>query len=150
MKCVRFEILLPSFSDLHGSAKMWKNLRFIGHKLTDLSRNHSTMSRCTRPSVSWESSGMTFMQDNAPIHTTRKVKKRLENHDRKTTGWPLHPPDLTVIEHMWFKLKEVFYQMCLDIEETDESKENGFSDFTGTRCEKKKPLTCKRDYPSIS
>lgn len=59
---------------------------------------------------------MTFMQDNAPIHTARKMKKRLEDHDIKTTDWPLYSPDLTVIEHMWFKLKEVIYQICMGAE----------------------------------
>ena len=63
------------------------------------------------------------MQNNAPIHTTRKVKKRSENHDIKTTDWSFYSPDLTITEHMWFKLKKAIYQMCPDIEETDGSKE---------------------------
>ena len=75
-----------------------------------------------------------------PIHTARKVKKRLEDHDMKMTDWPLYPPDLTVTEHMWFKLKEVIYQMCSDIEEMDGSKKR-IKDALFDALEKAWPLT---------
>lgn len=80
------------------------------------------MFRDIQLSVSWKSNGMTFMQDSAPIHTARKVKKRLENHDIQTIDWSFYSPDLTVIEHIWVKLKKMIYQMCLNIEEMDGSK----------------------------
>lgn len=67
---------------------------------------------------------MMFMQNNAFIHRAKKVKLWFKNHGITTIDWFLYLPDLNVIEHMWFKLKETVYQVCLDIENVENSKEN--------------------------
>lgn len=50
------------------------------------------------------------------------MKKWLENYGIKTTDWSFYLFDLIVIKHIWFKLKEMNYQMCLNIEKKNKSK----------------------------
>ena len=62
---------------------------------------------------------MTFQQDNALIHTAKKMKTWFENKDVKTTNWSSYSSDLNCIEHIWFKLKEKVYQVNSNIESID-------------------------------
>ena len=55
--------------------------------------------------VCW-SPGMTFMQDNAPIHTAKKVSKWFEDHGIPVLDWAPYSPDLNPIEHVWARIKE--------------------------------------------
>jgi hypothetical protein len=41
---------------------------------------------------------ITFLQDNDPKHSYRKVQKWLEKHDFETMVWPAHPPGLNPFE----------------------------------------------------
>jgi transposase len=61
--------------------------------------------------------GMTFMQDNAPIHTAKAVKKWFEDHQIELMLWPPYSPDLNPIEHVWSLLKHKLYQLHPDIED---------------------------------
>jgi transposase len=63
----------------------------------------------------WEP-GMEFMQDNAPIHSARDVKRWFENNGIPTMVWPPYSPDLNPIEHAWAKLKELIYKLIPHIE----------------------------------
>ena len=48
---------------------------------------------------------MTFMQDNALIHTARVVKQWFANMAIPLTDWPPYSPDLNPIKQVWFHMK---------------------------------------------
>ena len=52
-----------------------------------------------------------FMQDNAPIHTAKKVKEWFEERGIRVTDWPPYSPDLNPIEHTWKRLKDMVSRM---------------------------------------
>ena len=47
-----------------------------------------------------------FIQDNAPIHTVRKVTTWFTEHSIRLTDWLPYSPDLNPIEHTWKRLKD--------------------------------------------
>lgn len=70
----------------------------------------------------WEP-GLEFMQDNAPIHTARLVKKWLGDHEIPVIDWPPYSPDLNPIEHAWAKLKELIYKLDPEIDSFQGTKD---------------------------
>ena len=51
--------------------------------------------------------GQIFMQDNAPIHTAKKVRLWFEMYGVEVMEWPPYSPDLNPIKHLWYRLKEL-------------------------------------------
>ena len=60
--------------------------------------------------------GLTFMQDNAPIHTARIIKKYFQDLGIEVLDWPLYSPDLNPIKHLWWHLKKLVYHIRPNIE----------------------------------
>ena len=48
-----------------------------------------------------------FMQDSAPCHRSKIVKKFLEENHVTTLDWPGNSPDLNPIENLWAKMKDL-------------------------------------------
>jgi DDE superfamily endonuclease len=47
--------------------------------------------------------GRVLMQDNASIHTAKKVQKWCEENAIPQLDWPPYSPDMNPIEHVWAK-----------------------------------------------
>ena len=54
----------------------------------------------------WEP-GLLFMQDNAPIHTSRLAREWLAENGIDVMDWPPYTPGLNPIEHLRFRLTKL-------------------------------------------
>lgn len=48
-----------------------------------------------------EEPGLVFMQDNAPIHSSRETRRGLQDHNITLLDWPACSPDQNPIENCW-------------------------------------------------
>ena len=70
------------------------------------------------------------MQDNAPIHSAKIIRKWLTENSIATIKWPLYLPNLNPIEYMWAKLKERLYELDHDIQYFQGSEDELFDRFS--------------------
>ncbi len=50
------------------------------------------------------------------IRKARKVMKQFEDNGVVLTDWPPGSLDLNHIEHLWYEMKKLIYQVCPDID----------------------------------
>jgi DDE superfamily endonuclease len=67
--------------------------------------------------------GRTFMQDNARIHTAKKVKSWLADNGIPLLNWPPYSPDINPIEHLWVKIKEWINKQYPELSNIGKSEE---------------------------
>ena len=61
--------------------------------------------------------GLLFIQDNAPIYTTHKMREWFKEMSINVLEWPPYSLDLNSIKHLWFQLKQLVYQVNPQIEQ---------------------------------
>ena len=71
----------------------------------------------------WLQPGYIFMQDNASIHTARKVSQWFDQWGIQRLEWPPYSPDLNPIEHVWAKMKESLVKNHPELSEMGQSQE---------------------------
>jgi transposase len=62
------------------------------------------------------------MQDNASIHTAKKVKQFFEENAIPLLDWAPYSPDINPIEHVWAKMKEWIVKHHLELSTTGKSE----------------------------
>ena len=60
--------------------------------------------------------GLIFMQDNAPIHKAKKVTEWFNENGIVVIDWPPYSLDLNPLEHVWYVLKKLVYQVNPNID----------------------------------
>jgi transposase len=66
---------------------------------------------------------MLFMQDNAPIHTAKKVKKWFTDQGIPLLDWAPYSPDLNPIEHVWAMMKKWICEHYPELNEMGKSQQ---------------------------
>jgi len=51
-----------------------------------------------------------FQQDNAPIHTSKRVREFFVEAEVRVLEWPARSPDLNIIENVWSMLSSIVYE----------------------------------------
>ena len=60
--------------------------------------------------------GHILLQDNAPIHKAKKVMEWFNENGIEVIDWPPYLPNLNPIEHVWYVLKKLVYQVNPNID----------------------------------
>ena len=63
------------------------------------------------------------MQDNAPIHTAKKVTDWFKERGILVLDWAPYSPDLNLIKHVWAWIKEWIHKNHPELKEMGESQE---------------------------
>lgn len=51
-----------------------------------------------------------FVQDNCPIHVSRKSKQYLQNQRFQVVEWPAKSPDINLMENIWKMISDIVYE----------------------------------------
>ena len=78
----------------------------------------------------------TFMHDNDPKHTSRTVKKCLDEENVKVLKWPPQSPDLNPIENLWNDIdKHIQAVKPKNLRELWDETQNAWYSISKERCQ---------------
>ena len=97
------------------SANGTAGIYFLKPVTTMNGANHAELLKDKLPTHMAIHQSLIFMHDGAPCHQLKIIKQFLTENHIKILDWPGNSPDLSLIENLWFKMKDLVSKSIQDL-----------------------------------